>query len=110
MEPPITFDATTVRDEKVKVLRALRPILDGEVANAAVRGQYEKGWVLGEQGTGYRDEHAVAPGSLTETFAALRLVIDNWRWANVPLCIRARQRMPKRGTEIPVQLKRALDS
>src|SRR5437773_522298 len=106
MEPPITFDATTVRDEKVKVLRAIRPILDGEVANAAVRGQYTQGWVLGEQVTGYREEHAVAPGSLTETFAALRLFIDNWRWANVPFYIRAGKRMPKRVTEIRVQFKR----
>src|SRR6195256_1129569 len=81
MEPPVTFDATAVRDEKVKFLRAIRPIQDSEVATATVRGQYSKGWVLGEQVVGYREEHAVAPGSLTETFAALRLFVDNWRWA-----------------------------
>jgi len=106
MEPPITFDATAVRDEKVKVLRALRPILDGEVAKATVRGQYTKGWVLGEEVVAYRDEHAVAPGSLTETFAAIRLYVDNWRWANVPFYIRVGKRMPKRATEIRVQFKR----
>jgi len=106
MEPPATFDATAVRDEKVKVLRAIRPILDGEVATATVRGQYAKGWVLGEEVVGYREEHAVAKGSLTETFAALRLFVDNWRWANVPFYIRVGKRMPKRATEIRVQFKR----
>src|SRR4029077_3160294 len=82
MEPPIAFDATAVRDEKVKVLRALRPIQDVDVANGTVRGQYTKGWVLGEKVVGYREEHAVSPGSLTETYAALRLFVDIWRWAN----------------------------
>jgi glucose-6-phosphate 1-dehydrogenase len=106
MEPPVAFDATAVRDEKVKVLRAIRPILDGDVANATVRGQYTKGWVLGEEVVGYREEHAVSPGSLTETFAALRVFVDNWRWANVPFYIRVGKRMPKRVTEILVQFKR----
>ncbi|MDQ6878300.1 MAG: glucose-6-phosphate dehydrogenase [Candidatus Dormibacteraeota bacterium] len=106
MEPPITFDATSVRDEKVKVLRAIRPLLDGEVATATVRAQYTRGWVLGEEVVGYREEQAVAPGSLTETFAALRLFIDNWRWGNVPFYIRVGKRMPKRATEIHVQFKR----
>ena len=106
MEPPISFDATSVRDEKVKVLKAIRPIGDEEVARATVRGQYTKGWVLGEKVIGYREEHAVAPGSLTETFAALRLFVDNWRWANVPFYIRAGKRLPKRATEIRIQFKR----
>src|SRR4029077_538864 len=82
MEPPSSFDATAVRDEKVKVLRAIRPIEDGDVAKSTVRGQYAKGWVLGEEAIAYREEHSVAPGSLTETFAAVRLFVDNWRWAN----------------------------
>src|SRR5450756_1749139 len=73
MEPPVAFEANAVRDEKVKVLRAIRPIQDGEVATSTVRGQYKKGWVLGEEVVGYREEHAVSPGSLTETFAGLRL-------------------------------------
>src|ERR1700687_2371810 len=106
MEPPVACGANTVRDEKVKVLRALRPILDDEVARATVRGQYTHGWVLGEQVTGYRQEHAVAPGSLTETFAALRVFVDNWRWAGVPFYIRAGKRLPKRVTEIRILFKR----
>ncbi len=106
MEPPIAFDATAVRDEKVKVLRAIRPIKDEEVARSTVRGQYTKGWVLGESVAGYREEHAVAPGSLTETFAALRLYVDNWRWAGVPFYIRVGKRLPKRVTEIRILFKR----
>jgi len=106
MEPPGAFDATAVRDEKVKVLRALRPIVDGDVGKETVRGQYTKGWVLGEEVVGYREEHAVSPGSLTETFAAIRLYVDNWLWANVPFYIRVGKRTPKRVTEIRVQFKR----
>ena len=106
MEPPLAFEANTVRDEKVKVLRAIRPITSEEAEHATVRGQYTKGWVLGEHVAGYREEKNVAPGSLTETFAALRLFVDNWRWANVPFYIRAGKRMPKRVTEIRIQFKR----
>jgi glucose-6-phosphate 1-dehydrogenase len=106
MEPPLAFEANAVRDEKVKVLRAIRPVLDEEVAHSTVRGQYTKGWVLGEPAVGYREERNVAPGSLTETFAALRLFVDNWRWANVPFYIRAGKRMPKRATEIRIAFKR----
>src|SRR3982074_245585 len=106
MEPPLAFEANAVRDEKVKVLRAVRPITDEEVARSTVRGQYQKGWVMGEHVAGYREEHNVSPGSLTETFAALRLFIDNWRWAGVPFYIRAGKRLPKRVTEIRVQFKR----
>ena len=106
MEPPIAFDANAVRDEKVKVLRAIRPLTDDEVARSTVRGQYTKGWVLGERVGGYREEKNVAPGSLTETFAALRLFVDNWRWAGVPFYIRAGKRLPKRVTEIRIQFKR----
>jgi glucose-6-phosphate 1-dehydrogenase len=106
MEPPLAFEANAVRDEKVKVLRAVRPITDEEAARATVRGQYTKGWVMGEHVNAYREEHNVSPGSLTETFAALRLFIDNWRWAGVPFYIRAGKRMPKRVTEIRIQFKR----
>ena len=106
MEPPLAFEANAVRDEKVKVLRAIRPVTDEEVARSSVRGQYTKGWVLGEHVAGYREEKNVAPGSLTETFAALRLYVDNWRWAGVPFYIRAGKRLPKRATEIRVQFKR----
>jgi glucose-6-phosphate 1-dehydrogenase len=106
MEPPLAFEANLVRDEKVKVLRAIKPITEAEVEHATVRGQYTKGWVLGEQVPGYREERNVVAGSLTETFAALRLHVDNWRWANVPFYIRAGKRQPKRVTEIRIQFKR----
>jgi glucose-6-phosphate 1-dehydrogenase len=106
MEPPLAFEANSVRDEKVKVLRAIRPILDDEVPKSTVRGQYTKGWVLGEHVPAYREEPNVASGSLTETFAALRLFVDNWRWANVPFYIRAGKRLPKRVTELRIQFKR----
>jgi len=106
MEPPLAFEATAVRDEKVKVLRAIRPLIGEDIEQSTVRGQYAKGWVLGEQVGGYRDEPDVAPESQTETFAALRLFIDNWRWAGVPFYIRAGKRLPKRITEIRIQFKR----
>jgi len=106
MEPPVAIEANAVRDEKVKVLKAIRPITDEEVAKATVRGEYTSGWVLGEHVKGYREEPNVAPGSLTETFVALRLFVDNWRWAGVPFYIRAGKRMPKRVTEIRIQFNR----
>jgi glucose-6-phosphate 1-dehydrogenase len=106
MEPPLAFEANAVRDEKVKVLRSIRPLIGEDIDQSTVRGQYTKGWVLGEQVPGYREEPNVAPDSQTETFAALRLFIDNWRWAGVPFYIRAGKRLPKQVTEIRVQFKR----
>jgi glucose-6-phosphate 1-dehydrogenase len=106
MEPPLAFEANAVRDEKVKVLRAIRPLIGEDIEQSTARGQYVKGWVLGEQVTGYREENKVAPESQTETYAALRLFIDNWRWAGVPFYIRAGKRLPKRVTEIRIQFKR----
>ena len=106
MEPPLAFEANAVRDEKVKVLRSIRPLIGEDIEQATVRGQYTKGYVLGEQVPAYRAEPNVAPDSQTETFAALRLLIDNWRWANVPFYIRAGKRLPKRVTEIRVQFRR----
>ncbi len=106
MEPPLAFQANEVRDEKVKVLRAIRPLIGEDIDQSTVRGQYAKGWVLGEQVAGYREEKNVAPDSQTETFAAMRLFIDNWRWAGVPFYIRAAKRQPKRVTEIRIQFKR----
>src|SRR5947207_4649957 len=96
MEPPLAFEANAVRDEKVKVLRAIRPLIGEEIEESTVRGQHTKGWVLGEQVPGDREEPNVAPDSQTETFATLRLFIDNWRWAGVPFYIRAGKRLPKR--------------
>ncbi len=106
MEPPLAFEATAVRDEKVKVLRAIRPLIGEDIDQSTVHGQYIQGWVLGEQVPGYREEPNVAPDSQTETFAALRLFVDNWRWAGVPFYIRAGKRLPKRITEIRIQFKR----
>jgi len=106
MEPPLAFEAGAVRDEKVKVLRSIRPLIGEDIEQSTVRGQYSGGWVLGEQVPGYREEKNVASDSQTETFAALRVFVDNWRWAGVPFYIRAGKRMPKRVTEIRIQFKR----
>jgi glucose-6-phosphate 1-dehydrogenase len=106
MEPPVAFEATSVRDEKVKVLRSIRPFRAAEVAIHTVRGQYTKGWVQGEKAPGYREEKNVAPDSQTETYAALRLQVDNWRWADVPFYVRTGKRLPKQVTEIRIQFKR----
>src|SRR5260370_19423500 len=101
MEPPVEFEAGAVRDEKVKVLKAVRPLADEEIAKATVRGQYTSGYVLGEHVHGYREEPDVANGSLTETFVAVRLLGDNWRWAGGPLYIPARKPLPKPPTGTP---------
>ncbi len=100
MEPPVNFDQGAVRDEKVKVLKAVCPLLGQEVDRDAVRGQYGPGWVLGQKVLGYRQEKSVDAHSRTETYAALKLFIDNWRWAGVPFFVRAGKRMPKRSTPL----------
>ena len=106
MEPPVTFDADSVRDEKTKVMRAIRPIAPGEVDNVAVRGQYGPGFLAGRRVLGYREEKGVSTESITETYAALKLEVDNWRWAGVPFFLRTGKRLPKRTSEIAVQFKR----
>ena len=105
MEPPVAFEAESVREEKVKVLKAVRRAHEEEVEKFAVRGQYTSGWVWGEEVPGYREEKNVAPDSATETYVALKLFIDNWRWAGVPFYVRTGKRLPKRATEIVVQFK-----
>ncbi|HZC18482.1 MAG TPA: glucose-6-phosphate dehydrogenase, partial [Rubrobacteraceae bacterium] len=105
MEPPVALEAESVREEKVKVLKAVRRIPEEEVDKFAVRGQYASGWVWGEEVPGYREEKNVAPDSTTETYVALKLFIDNWRWAGVPFYVRTGKRLPKRATEIVVQFK-----
>ncbi|MGE5617796.1 MAG: glucose-6-phosphate dehydrogenase [Sphingomonadaceae bacterium] len=107
MEPPINFTSDAVRDESGKVLKALRPLSRDEVAQATVRGRYEAGWIDGRPVPAYRDEPNVAPDSTTESFVALRLFIDNWRWAGTPFYLRHGKRMPSRLTEIAVQFKPA---
>ena len=98
MEPPAKFDAESIRTEKVKLLRAVRPI----DPSLLVRGQYTTGKVEGERAQGYRDEKEVSPDSSTETFAAMQLSIDNWRWSGVPFYLRTGKRLPRRVTTITV--------
>ncbi|MBI4715012.1 MAG: glucose-6-phosphate dehydrogenase [Nitrospirae bacterium] len=105
MDPPVTLEAESVRNEKLKVLRALRPILPEETREAAVRGQYQAGWIAGSRAEGYRSETGVAADSSTETYAALKVYVDNSRWAEVPFYLRAGKRLPKRTTEIAVVFK-----
>jgi glucose-6-phosphate 1-dehydrogenase len=107
MEPPVTFDAESVREEKVKVLKAVRRIPEDEVEDYAVRGQYTSGWVWGEEVPGYREEKNVSPDSKTETYVALKLYVDNWRWAGVPFYLRTGKRLPKKSTEVAIQFKAA---
>ncbi len=107
MEPPVEFAAQDLRDEKLKVLRGVKPMARSDVAANTVRGQYVSGWVEGEKLGSYRDEPDVAPDSQTETFAAIKLSIDSWRWAGVPFYIRTGKALPTRVTEISVQFKRA---
>ena len=105
MEPPAAFDDRGVRDEKVKVLRALRPITDREVAARTVRGQYASGFIEGTTAPGYHEELAVASDSQTETFVALRCFVDNWRWEGTPFYLRTGKRLPKRSTEIAIRFR-----
>jgi glucose-6-phosphate 1-dehydrogenase len=107
MEPPIELDATAVRDEKVKVLRAIHPLTPAQVADQTVRGQYGPGAIDGKPVPGFRQEDRVAPDSTTETFVALKLVVDNWRWAGIPFYLRHGKRLPKRSTEVTIQFKPA---
>lgn len=93
MEPPAKFEADVLRDEKVKLLKSIRPLREAAVCDASVRGQYE----------GYRDEPGVAPGSATPTYGAVRLYVDNWRWQGVPFYLRSGKCLPCRATEIVVQ-------
>lgn len=107
MEPPISFEADAVRNEQVKILQAIQPLLPEEVLTNTVRGQYGSGIVAGQQVPAYRDEPNVAPQSTTDTFVALKLHVDNWRWAGVPFYLRTGKRLAKRITEITIQFKRA---
>jgi glucose-6-phosphate 1-dehydrogenase len=105
MEPPASFEANRLRDEKLKVLEAIMPPAEAEVPNMAIRAQYGPGVVGGTPVPGYREEEGVAPNSRTETYAALRLEISNWRWAGVPFYLRTGKRLARKLTEIAVTLK-----
>jgi glucose-6-phosphate 1-dehydrogenase len=106
MEPPVAFAADPVRDEKAKVLRAIRPISPADAQEIVVRGQYASGALAGKTVAGYREEPGVDPESATETYAALKLAIDNWRWEGVPFYLRSGKRLAKRVTEIAIHFKR----
>lgn len=107
MEPPISFQANAVRDEQSKVLHAIQPIAPEDVLTRAVRGQYGEGTIGDGQVPAYRAEPFVEERSNTETFVALKLAVDNWRWADVPFYVRTGKRLPKRVTEIAIQFRRA---
>ncbi len=107
MEPPASFDAAAVRDEKVKLLHAIRPFDAHSALENVVRGQYTAGRVDGKPVPGYREESGVAPDSQTETFAACKLLIDNWRWAGVPFYVRTGKRLARRATEVAVVFRPA---
>ena len=109
MEPPTTLDANAVRDEKVKVIEAIRPLSKEDLKEAVVRGQYGPGFIQGEPVIGYREEENVAKDSLVETYMAMRLFVDNWRWAGVPFYIRAGKRLLRRTTEIAITFKQNPD-
>ena len=102
MEPPIAFTAESVRDRKMDALLSVQPLADDHV----VRAQYRGGWVAGSEVPAYRQEEGVAAGSTTETFVALRMQLDSWRWAGVPFYLRTGKRLPKRTTEIAIQFRR----
>lgn len=105
MEPPIAMTADAIRDEKVKVLHALREVKASDVPSMAKRGRYTAGSIDGDAVVGYLDERGVSPVSRSETFAALKLYIDNWRWAGVPFYIRTGKRLPKRISEIAITFR-----
>ena len=106
MEPPVDLDPDSVRDEKVKVLKSIKPIRADGVAAETVRAQYAAGIAEGTEVPGYRQEPDVAPDSSTETYAALRVSLDSWRWAGVPFLLRTGKRLSRRATEISVHFKR----
>jgi glucose-6-phosphate 1-dehydrogenase len=103
MEPPVSFDAEDIRAKKAEMFKAVHPLTLGDV----VRGQYDSGVVAGQQAAAYRKEENVAPDSNVETFVAMRVLIDNWRWAGVPFYLRTGKRLAARSTEIAIRFKRA---
>jgi glucose-6-phosphate 1-dehydrogenase len=109
MEPPVSLDADAVRDEKVKALRSVRAFRPKDVRTSTVRGQYSGGQMGDETVAGYAEEEGVSPESGTETFAAIRFWVDNWRWAGIPFYVRAGKRLPTRVTEVVVQLTEVPD-
>jgi glucose-6-phosphate 1-dehydrogenase len=106
MEPPVAFDADNVREEKVQVLKSIRRMNPEQVAERTVRAQYGPGEIDGEKVNGYKEEEGVAPGSVTETYAAIEFHVSNWRWSGVPFYVRTGKRLARSLTEVAVHLKR----
>jgi glucose-6-phosphate 1-dehydrogenase len=107
MEPPVSFDADSVRDEQAKILQAIQPFTPEEALHCAIRGQYDAGSIDGQGVPAYRNEEKVSTSSNTETYAALKFTIDNWRWADVPFYIRTGKRLPNKHSSIVVWFKKA---
>ena len=105
MEAPVSFNGNEVRNKKVDVLHAIRPIPFEQINDFAVRGQYAAGWIEGERAQAYQEEADVATGSLTETYAALKLFVDNWRWQGVPFYLRTGKRLPAKISEVAIQFR-----
>jgi len=105
MEPPVSLAAESVRDEKVKLLKSIRPLTPEDVARQMVRGQYFAGTVNGQPVPGYRQEAKVKPDSNVETFVALKLLIDNWRWSGVPFYLRTGKYLPMSASEVRIQFR-----
>jgi glucose-6-phosphate 1-dehydrogenase len=105
MEAPISFDSNEIRNKKLDVLHAIRPIHPDQIHQVAVRGQYGAGWIGGTHVAGYRSEPGVVPNSTTETFAAVKLFVDNWRWQGVPFYLRTGKRVSARISEISIHFR-----
>lgn len=105
MEPMLSFEADEIRNKKIDVLHALRPIPSDMIPQYVVRGQYRKGWIDGKEVCGYRDEETIAPDSQTETFVALKLYVDNWRWQGVPFYLRTGKRLPRQASVVSIQFR-----
>ena len=105
MEPPVSFEDEEIRNKKADVLHAIRPIPQDQIHRFAVRGQYASGWIEGEQLVSYREEPDVRDESVTETYAALKLFVDNWRWQDVPFYLRTGKRLPEHVSEVSIQFR-----
>lgn len=105
MEPPVSFEADEVRNKKVDVLKAMRPMTAEQISKNAVRGQYSSGMSCGSRVNGYREEQGVDPNSNTESYAAMKLLVENWRWQGVPFYLRTGKRMPRKLSQIVVNFK-----
>src|SRR5580658_6281566 len=105
MEPPVSYEANAIRDEKLKILKSIRPFDQQTLTQWTVRGQYGPGYLAGERVPGYRQEEGVDPKSITPTYAAIKIFLDTWRWHGVPFLLRSGKRLPKRTTEVAIQFK-----